>query len=105
MAVRILPGAHARLVEIWDYTERKWGVEQANKYVCEIVAAVESIPSNPHRVKRVRRKGLAAVSYFRHRHHYVFFRTIERDDIGVISILHESMDIPSRLKEDARASG
>ncbi len=103
MAVRIFPAARARLLEIWDYTERKWSVEQADRYVGELVAAIEQILEQPHRIKRVRQKGLSGVHYFRHRHHFIFFRKLERGNIGVMSILHENMDIPSRLKEDAEA--
>jgi toxin ParE1/3/4 len=103
MAVRILPSAHARLLEIWDYAEREWGVEQADRYVREIVAAVQSIPMEAHRIRHVKHKSLLGVSYLRHRHHYIFFRMLERGEVGVISILHENMDIPSRLKEDAES--
>ncbi len=101
MAVRILPAARARLVEIWEYTEQKWGDEQADKYVREMVAAIQNIAAESHRGKRVKYKGLQNVSCFRHRHHYVFFRVLERGDIGVISILHENMDLPSRLRDDS----
>lgn len=32
--------------------------------------------------------------------HFIFFRALSGNMIGVISILHVSMNIPARLKED-----
>lgn len=41
--------------------------------------------------------------FVRYERHYVFFRELSGGVIGVISILHESMDLPRRLKEDLEA--
>ncbi len=49
-------------------------------------------PANPH------------VWFLRHRHHFVFFRGLSGGSIGVISILHDNMDLPARLKADAARS-
>ena len=43
-------------------------------------------------------------AYFsRCEHHYVFFRELGNGDLGVMSILHECMDLPVRLAEDLAA--
>lgn len=43
-------------------------------------------------------------AYFgRYEHHYVFFRELKNGDLGVMSILHERMNLPVRLKEDLAA--
>jgi plasmid stabilization system protein ParE len=101
MAARILTAARERLLEIWDYTEAKWGEEQADSYVRKLVEAVEHMQSQRHRWRAVGDAALRGVFFFRHEHHYVFFRELEGGTVGVISILHEKMDIPSRLREDA----
>jgi plasmid stabilization system protein ParE len=44
---------------------------------------------------------LSGVYFIRHQHHYVFFRELSSGELGVISILHENMDIPARLREDS----
>ena len=49
---------------------------------------------------RILTRILPLVFFFRHQHHYVFFRELSKGSLGVISILHENMDIPSRLRED-----
>ena len=45
--------------------------------------------------RTARRLVLPAPAYF------VFFRELSEGGIGVITVLHGSMDVPSRLKEDA----
>jgi len=43
-------------------------------------------------------------AYFsRYEHHYVFFRELKNGDLGIMSILHERMNLPVRLKEDLAA--
>jgi toxin ParE1/3/4 len=40
-------------------------------------------------------------AYFsRYERHYVFFRELQDGDLGIISILHERMDLPVRLMND-----
>ena len=49
----------------------------------------------------MRGKGFSGIWFIRHAHHYLFFRELAEGQIGILSILHESMDLPARLKEDA----
>jgi plasmid stabilization system protein ParE len=43
-------------------------------------------------------------AYFsRYERHYLFFRTLDNGDLGVMSILHEKMDMAVRLREDLAA--
>ncbi|WP_432417129.1 type II toxin-antitoxin system RelE/ParE family toxin [Agrobacterium salinitolerans] len=43
-------------------------------------------------------------AYFsRYEHHYLFFRKLDNGDLGVMSILHERMDMAVRLREDLMA--
>jgi toxin ParE1/3/4 len=104
VAAKIFSSASRRLLEIWDYTEEKWGEEQADKYIRELSDAINKLPACPHKWRPVRDRVLKECFYVRHRHHYIFFRKLKQNDLGVISILHENMDIPARLKDDA-ASG
>ena len=101
MNAKVYSAARERILEIWDYTERVWGDEQADKYVRELVAAVHSMEGKRYQWKPVMDEDLPGVFFFRHRHHYIFFRELSKDTLGVISILHENMDIPARLREDA----
>ena len=100
MAARIYPAAKKQILEVWGYPEKTWGEDQANKYVRELVDAINAVVGNRHRWRPVMDEDLPAVFFFRYQHHYVFFRELSKGSLGVISILHENMDIPSRLRED-----
>ena len=103
MAARIFPVAKKQILEIWSYTENTWGEDQADKYVRELVAAINSVEANRHLWRPVLDEDLPSFFFFHHQHHYVFFRELSIGSLGVI-ILHENMDIPSRLREDFERS-
>jgi len=105
MPAKIFGSAEARLLEIWDYTLEKWGEEQADAYVRSLIDAIHAVQGQRHLWRPVADKSLRGVWFIRHEHHYVFFRELPGGVIGVISILHESMDLPARLKEDAEEGG
>jgi len=49
----------------------------------------------------MRGKRFAGIWFVRHEHHYLFFLELSDGYVGIISILHENMDLPTRLREDA----
>jgi toxin ParE1/3/4 len=101
MAAKIYRAASERILEVWDYTERTWGEAQADKYVTDLVEAINGAQGKRHQWRRLVDKALNGVYFIRHQHHYVFFRELSSGELGVISILHENMDIPARLREDS----
>jgi len=98
---KIHRAAQTRLLEIWDYTEQTWGEKQADAYLRSLIAAVTQVQTERHRWRPLRDRTLSGVYFIRHEHHYIFFRELSGGTLGVISILHENMDIPARLREDA----
>jgi plasmid stabilization system protein ParE len=101
MPAKIYPSAQERILEIWDYKEQKWIKKQADAYVRELVAEIENVMIQRHRWRPVMDESLKGVYFFRHRLHYIFFRELSKRRLGVISVLHENMDIPARLREDS----
>jgi plasmid stabilization system protein ParE len=101
MPAKIYLAAQERILEIWAYTEKKWSEKQADAYVRELVAEIETVAVQRHRWRPVFDGALQGVYFCRPRHHYVFFRELSKKRLGVISVLHEKMDIPARLREDA----
>jgi len=101
MSVRIFPAAENRLLNIWDYTAETWGETQADKYVRGLVEAAERACKARYSWRVVPDENLNEVFFIHHQHHFIFFRELSKGMLGIISILHESMDIPSRLKEDS----
>jgi len=101
MAAKIYAASRERILDIWDYTERTWGEDQADKYIQGLVDAIERIQGKRHLWRTVVDEPTAGLFFIRYQHHFIFFRELSTGTPGVISILHENMDIPSRLKADA----
>ena len=89
--------AIADLEEIWLYTAGTWSVTQADRYYSLIVDEIGYICKNPatgHSMDHVR-KGYRASKV---KSHLIFYRVIN-DTVEIIRILHERMDIDSRLSD------
>ncbi|MBN8566225.1 MAG: type II toxin-antitoxin system RelE/ParE family toxin [Flavobacteriales bacterium] len=83
---------------IWVYTAENWSVEQANRYYNLIFDEIEYIAQNFMMAKDF---GLIrkAYRYSKVKSHLVFFKKNKLNEIEVIRVLHEKMDIESRLNE------
>ena len=99
MAHNIFATARRRLLEIWEYSDANWGVEQADHYIEGLFKELDRIACRSHRWKPVQQVGFSGVYFARFRHHFIFFRDLN-GELGVITVLHESMDIPNRLLDD-----
>lgn len=92
-AYRLTPAAQRDLSEIWDFTEGRWDIRQAEKYITEIRAAIERIATDPERGRTCdeiregyRRYGIGS--------HLVFY-VETATSVDIIRILHQRMD-PTR---------
>lgn len=90
---RLTPAAQRDLSSIWDFTEERWDVRQAERYIREIQAAIERIAGDPER-GRVRDEVRAGYRSYSIGRHAVFYVS-RASHIDVIRILHQRMD-PSR---------
>jgi plasmid stabilization system protein ParE len=104
MRYRFFPAADRRQDEIWDYTLEKWGELKAVEYINGMHKAISEAASNAKLWRRLERKGFEKVFYIRYEKHFIFFRVLSGGALGIISILHERMDIPARLKEDIKGN-
>lgn len=87
------------LEKIWLYTSETWSKEQADYYFDLIINEIEYLSVNPKSGKDYNeiRKG-----YFHSRvkSHFIFYRiNIKNEEIEIIRILHQQMNISSRLNE------
>jgi toxin ParE1/3/4 len=99
MKYKISKEASKDLEKIWLYTFENWSLEQADRYFNLIIDEIENISKNPLSGKDYSdiRKG-----YYRSRvkSHFVFYRiNVKNKEIEVIRILHQQMDIDSRLND------
>jgi len=105
---RFFHTADNRQDEIWDYTLKNWGEKQAEKYISELHQHLAKLSDNKllwHSLpgNLAVPNDLEISVYFSHfKHHYIFFRELSGGAIGIMTILHDSMDIPVRLGEDLK---
>lgn len=84
---------------IWLYTFENWSSEQADRYFNLILDEIEYLAEKPKSGKNYEhlRKG-----YFRSKvkSHFIFYKINQRkEQIEIIRILHQRMDVESRLNE------
>lgn len=86
------------LNDIWDYTFEHWSEDQADKYYLTIKLACNRIGKNPNIGTQYDgiSKNLFALKSGKH---LIFYQVIAVDEIEVIRILHERMDLKTRIKE------
>ena len=83
---------------IWIYTTENWSVAQADRYYNLIFDEIEYIANN---FDMARDFGKIRKSYkcSKVKSHLIFFKKNKINEIEVVRVLHERMDIESRLIE------
>ncbi len=86
--------AKADLRGIWNFTDDRWGEQQADTYYREIIKTIELLAMGD----RQGRKANVRDGYLKYPigRHLVYF-TRENDRIKVVRVLHQSMDVDRHL--------
>jgi toxin ParE1/3/4 len=100
MALRVQEAASLRLDEIYRYTRDRWGDEQADRYITGLFAAFEQIEGHGVPSRPIPADFGVEGFYFRHEHHFVYWRRLSNGDIGIVTILHERMHQMDRFRND-----
>lgn len=85
------------LTEIWEYTVLEWSEAQADKYYKAIKSACTEISKNPDigfTYENIRKN----LRGFKTGKHIIFYHTVSEDEVEIIRILHEMMDLKSKMK-------
>lgn len=95
--LEITPEAENDLVDIWVYTCKEWGVDQADHYLDQLERGMNQLIEHPelgvdcsHVLPGYRR-----LQQERH----LFFYKLENSKVLIVRVLHEDMDAPRRLVE------
>lgn len=95
----ILESASYRLDEIYHYTKKIWGDEQAEYYIHGLFDVFSKIASQTI-IPRVIPAEFGVSGYFcRFEHHYIYWKRLASGQVGIVTILHERMHQIDRLKE------
>ncbi|WP_132665531.1 type II toxin-antitoxin system RelE/ParE family toxin [Rhizobium sp. PP-CC-3G-465] len=106
---RFFPKADAAQDKIWQDTVETWGEAQAVTYITGLHQHLQLLCDERKVWRRLPQKlavpaDVKREAYFsRYEKHYVFFRKLDNGDLGIMSILHERMDLPVRLMDDLAA--
>jgi toxin ParE1/3/4 len=100
MPVRVQAAASLRIDDIYQYTQKRWGKPQADKYIKGLFAAFERIASHGVLSKPVPADFGVAGFFFRYERHFVYWRYLSDGDIGIVTVLHERMHQIDRFVED-----
>ena len=92
------PAAQADLNEIWDYSARNWGREQADRYVLHIREACKALADARRQGRAIDdiRPGYRKLAV---QSHFLFYRVTDAGLIDVVRILHQRMDVAAHFEE------
>lgn len=88
------------LTTIWNHTVDRWSERQADEYYGMLVSSCRAIAENTVGLGRSYAEVAAGLLGFKAGKHIVFYCVAEPERTGIVCILHERMDIRSRLGED-----
>ena len=89
------PGAQVDLDKIWDHTEERWGIDQAELYIRQLWQHIEAVAAQPT-IGRACPEVRAGYYKYRSGSHFPFYR-LTNGGIDAVRILHERMDFGRHL--------
>ena len=86
------------LTHIWNYTFEKWSENQADRYYKMLIDICNDLANDPDSGKPYHFI-TENIFGFRAGRHIIFYRRIDDNEIEIVRILHEQMDLKSRMSE------
>ena len=97
MKIKISREAQKDLNNIWVYTKNKWSKIQADRYYSLLIQEIDFISKN-HLVGESISEIRVDYRFTKVKSHLIFYRTPNKEIIEIVRILHQRMDVKSRLK-------
>ena len=88
---RVHERAQADLEEIWLYSVEQWGVEQADRYIENLVSRFEWLAAHPLLGKA--RDDIKAGYFCYPEGRHLIFYVLHDEEVEIIGVLHQRMDI------------
>jgi len=86
------------LSDIWNYTYDVWSEKQADKYYNMLLEFWKELANKPSLGKSYNEVG-NDIFGFKAIHHIIFYKSLEKGQIQIVRILHNRMDLKSRIEE------
>ena len=98
MKYRFSSKAQSDLINIWEFTLVNWSIDQADRYYKLIIDKIKDICKKPdlgRNYNHVRKDYWG----FNVKSHIIFYKIGDSGIIEIIRILHQRVDLLSRLRE------
>ncbi len=99
-AFRIEEAADRRLDDIYNYTRDRWGEDQADRYLRGMFETFATFRSSGDRSRPVPAAFGITAFVCRYQHHFVYWRDLPGGGIGIVTILHASLQQMARFRDD-----
>lgn len=100
--VLIQEAASFRLDEIYCYTRDTWGEVQADRYITGLFDAFQKIETGEILSRPIPAEFGVSGFYFRYEKHFVYWRRLANNKIGITTLLHQGMQQIQRFKDDLK---
>ena len=97
LSIRLRQLAYDDLRDIWLFTARRWGIEQAERYEAQLREAFARLAETPGLGTPLQYRGLTYCRWRRGRH-LVIYRE-DAHTLAIIRIVHDQSDLPARLDD------
>ena len=98
--VRVQEAAALRIDEIYRYSRERWGAARADRYITGLFEAFGRIAGGGVPSRPVPAAFGVDGYVFRYEKHFVYWKTLNNGDIGIVTVLHERMHQMDRFRED-----
>jgi plasmid stabilization system protein ParE len=98
--ILVQEAASWRLDETYRHTRDRWGQVQAERCITGLFEAFERIGSRGVAYRPVPAELGVQGYFFRYERHFVYWRRLGDDRIGMATILHERMHLLERFRDD-----
>jgi len=95
--------ALVRIEDIYDYSLRQWGQVQADLYLDGLFATFAEIADRQSQWRPTPSEYRWNGYFRRYRRHIIFWRENGDGKVGIVTVLHDQMDLSARLREDIEA--
>ena len=86
------------LTKIWNYTFDTWSENQADKYYDELLKSCQMLAENPEKGRNYSQL-IPNLKGAKINRHIVFYREVSENIIEIERVLHEQMDLKTRLEK------
>lgn len=97
---RVQKAAGERLDEIYVYTRETWGELQADRYIRGLFGRFEAIAARVFPWRAIPADFGVSGYFCRYESHFIYWKLLDGDTVGIVTILHEKMHQIERFRDD-----